>query len=242
MIDNVFESFKNTPYIKDGILYLPTEELLYKANKEYTAENGVFETKNRAKQTVSITADEERGGVAYTSIENIGAALGYTYTWDGIANIARIDTGESIINKLKLLNSTDSDRIAVYEVTASKSEGSSPYDTVDGNIGSYWAAQGDEEWIKYEFEEASEISHIDIKWHQSHLRSEKFEMYVSADGENWTEVFRGMSSGNTNTFERHNVNKTEKFKFVKIVGHGNTSNQWNSLGEIQFYNNYEVQK
>ena len=242
MIDNVFESFKNTPYIKDGILYLPTEELLYKANKEYTAENGVFETKNRAKQPVSIAADEERGGVAYTSIESIGAALGYTYTWDGIANIARIDTGESIINKLKLLNSTDPDRIAVYEVTASKSEGSSPYDTVDGNIGSYWAAQGDEEWIKYEFEEASEISHIDIKWHQSHLRSEKFEMYVSADGENWTEVFRGMSSGNTNTFERHNVNKAEKFRFVKIVGHGNTSNQWNSLGEIQFYNNYEVQK
>lgn len=242
MTDNVFESFKNKPYIKEGVLCLPLAELFDKLNKEYTSAGRVFETKKRGKETVRIAADHEKDGIAYATVENICSALGYTYTWDSIANIARIDTGESIINKLKLFNSTDPDRIAVYEVTASKSEGSSPYDTVDGNIGSYWAAQGDEEWIQYEFEEASEISQIDIKWHQGHLRSENFEMYVSEDGENWIEVYRGMSSGNTNTFERHNVSAEGKFKFVKIVGHGNTSNKWNSLGEIRFYNNCIVQK
>ena len=242
MIDSVFESFTNELYIKDGMLYLPIEELLSKRDKDYTSENGAFTATNKDKETVSITADEENGGTAYASIENICASLGFTYTWDGIANIARIDTGESIVDKLKLFNSTEPDRIAVDEVTASASESSTPYDTVDGNIGSYWAAQGDGQWIMYKFEEASEISHIDIKWHQGHLRSETFEIYISADGENWIEVFRGMSSGNTNTFERHDIAEEGKFKFVKIVGHCNTSNQWNSLGEIQFYNNYTAQE
>ena len=77
---------------------------------------------------------------------------------------------------------------------------------------------------------------------QLHLRAETFEMYLSSDGETWTEVFSGRSSGNSNTFERCDINADGKYKFVKIVGHGNTLNQWNSLGEIRFYNNYGAQE
>ena len=241
MIDNVYESFKNEICVRDGAVYLPAEELFAKLGKEYTEENGIFTLKSKKGEELP-TASVEINGRKYVSVDELGSALGYTCSRDTIADIVRIETGESIVDKLKLFNSSDPDRITVFDVTASESVGSSPFDTVDNNIGSYWAAQGDGQWIMYEFEEESEISHIDIKWHQGHLRAETFEMYLSPDGENWTEVFRGRSSGNSSTFERCDINAAGKFKFVKIVGHGNTLNQWNSLGEIRFYNNYGAQE
>ena len=241
MIDNVYESFKNEICVRDGAVYLPAEELFAKLGKEYTEENGIFTLKSKKGEELP-TASVEINGRKYVSVDELGSALGYTCNRDTIADIVRIETGESIVDKLKLFNSSDPDRITVFDVTASESVGSSPFDTVDNNIGSYWAAQGDGQWIMYEFEEESEISHIDIKWHQGHLRAETFEMYLSSDGENWTEVFRGRSSGNSNTFERCDINADGKYKFVKIVGHGNTLNQWNSLGEIRFYNNYGAQE
>ena len=66
-------------------------------------------------------------------------------------------------------------------------------------------------------------------------RQEIFEMYVSADGENWKEVFAGMSDGKTNGYEYFDVGGEEKYRYVKLVCHGNTLNTYNSLTEIKVY-------
>lgn len=250
-IDRIFESFNNKPFIKNEELYLPIEELLSKLNKEYTVENGVYtvdsqesvviDTVNgkitRGVETVElINSAEENNGTIYIPISELCSAMKYSYEWDNVARIAYISSGEDIVTKLKLLNSDDPDRIRVRAATASSAPYSSPYDTVDGNIGSYWGGQGDGEWIMFEFEEESEIAAVDIKWHVGDQRSSRFEILISADGENWTCAYSGQSSGNSKTFERVDVSGEGKFKFVKILGHGNTANDWNSISEVRLYN------
>ena len=82
--------------------------------------------------------------------------------------------------------------------------------------------------------ESAEISKIALCWTKGNARQEIFELYVSEDGEKWTEVFAGKSDGVTNGFEYHAVDNI-KAKYVKVVCHGNTVNSYNSLAEIKVY-------
>ena len=253
-IDRIFETFKNKPVIKNNELYLPIEELFDKLNKEYICENGIY-TIDAAEKVIidtnngTVTRNAEvfefknkpeatEKGI-YIPVRELCEAMKYSYEWDKLAKIAYISSGEDIVTKLKLLNSDDPDRIRVRQATCSSAPYSSPYDTVDGNIGSYWGGQGDGEWIMYEFEEESEIAAVDIKWHVGDQRSAKFDILISADGENWTTVYEGQSSGNSKTFERVAISADGKYSFVKILGHGNSVNDWNSVSEVRLYNTTE---
>ena len=64
---------------------------------------------------------------------------------------------------------------------------------------------------------------------------EFFDLYVSADGENWVEVFKGQSDGKTNGFEYMPVSQQGEFKFIRIDVHNNTGGTYNSLTEIKVY-------
>jgi len=172
----------------------------------------------------------------YIPAKEYSSAMGYSYDWDNLAKIAYIGTGEDLVSKLKLLNSTAPDRIAVKVATCSSAPYSSPYDTVDGNLGSYWGGQGDGEWIMYEFVNESPVAAVDIKWHTGDQRKAKFDILVSSDKENWITVRSGESSGISKTFERNEISQEGSFKYVKIVGHGNSVNDWNSISEVRLYN------
>jgi hypothetical protein len=54
-------------------------------------------------------------------------------------------------------------------------------------------------------------------------------------------MFNGTSSGTTAGPEYYPLNG-EKARFVKLVGHGNTKNLWNSFSEIGFYGNEKFVK
>ena len=159
--------------------------------------------------------------------------MGYSYVWDNLAKIAYIDSGEDLVTKMKLFNSNDPDRIKVRTASCSSAPYSSPYDSVDGNLGSYWGGQGDGEWIMYEFTEPSEVAAVDIKWHTGDQRSAKFDIQLSNDGKEWTTVYKGESSGNSKTFERNVISASGKYLYVRILGHGNSMNDWNSISEVQ---------
>ena len=60
-------------------------------------------------------------------------------------------------------------------------------------------------------------------------------MLVSIDGEEWTKVFDGESDGVTDGFETIVLPKTMEAKYLRIIGHGNSINNWNSLKEIYIY-------
>ena len=56
----------------------------------------------------------------------------------------------------------------------------------------------------------------------------------STDGSSWATVFSGQSSGTTiglQTFDFSDV----AARYVRIVGHGNTQSDWNSLTEVAIW-------
>ena len=83
--------------------------------------------------------------------------------------------------------------------------------------------------------EESTISKIGLFWYNGSKRNEFFDLYVSPDGENWTEVFKGQSDGVTDGFEYVDVSSTDKYKYIRIDVHNNTGGTYNSLTEIKVY-------
>lgn len=65
------------------------------------------------------------------------------------------------------------------------------------------------------------------------LRMYSFKIEISADGENYTTVFDGTSSGLSDEFEKYEFNKTEA-KYVKISCRGSNANNWNNISEVSF--------
>ena len=57
---------------------------------------------------------------------------------------------------------------------------------------------------------------------------------ISEDKEKWTHIMSCESSGVSAEFEGYAFIE-KKAKFIKIVGFGNTSNNWNSFREIEVY-------
>jgi len=118
-------------------------------------------------------------------------------------------------------------------VTASTHDGNIPENTLDGSLSTRWSAEGDGQWIQYRLTEPKEIDKIKIAFYNGHTRSTIFDILVSTDGFTWQEVFSGQSSGTTSQFETFEFEPITA-KYIRIVGHGNTSNAWNSITEVDF--------
>ena len=57
---------------------------------------------------------------------------------------------------------------------------------------------------------------------------------MSEDGENFVSVFKGMSTASKVEFEEFKLPQPMTVKAVKVLGDGNTVNNWNVIAEIDF--------
>jgi hypothetical protein len=104
--------------------------------------------------------------------------------------------------------------------------------TIDGDLDTYWAAEGDGQWIIYEVGGTAMISEVGIAWEQGDRRSASFTIDVSRDGRTWQEVFSGDSSGTTRDFETYAFPPVVA-RYVLIAGYGNSSDLWNEMAETE---------
>ncbi len=126
-------------------------------------------------------------------------------------------------------------KLSVASVQASSYETSNvPENTLDGNLGTRWSANGDGEWIAYDLGSLQTVSKVYIAWHRGDKRTSPFEVEVSADGINWTGVYSGQNSGTTIDLEEHDFTNLTG-RFVRIVCHGNSINAWNSISEVEIH-------
>ena len=105
-------------------------------------------------------------------------------------------------------------------------------DSFDGDLRSYWAAQGDGQWICYDLGAERRVGRVRIAWLHAEKRKERFELQLSVDNAAWTTVFEGESSGREAGFEAVDFAPANA-RYVRVVGHGNTLNAWNSIREIR---------
>jgi hypothetical protein len=116
-------------------------------------------------------------------------------------------------------------------VTSSDSDGNGAANTIDNNLNTRWSANGDGQWIKYDLGQTLTIDDLSIAFYKGADRTATIEIQVSTDNKYWNTVFYGTQSKKTNSQQEFNITDTAG-RYVKIIGHGNTSNNWISLTEV----------
>src|SRR5438876_704127 len=140
-----------------------------------------------------------------------------TSAWNSIAEVAILGTTLPTL--------------PVASVVASANDGNLPQNTLDNTLATRWSAQGDGQWIRYDLGATAAIDHVDIAWYLGDTRVSSFDIHVSLDTVTWTKVFSGQSSGQTVQLESYAF-PTAAGRYVRIVGHGNSTSAWNSIAEV----------
>ena len=127
-----------------------------------------------------------------------------------------------------------------YTITLSISEVSPPlnrssntvYAIHKGIIGSAIPATN---WISFDFGETKKIDTVVLAFYNGNARATIFDVEISDDGENWTQVFSGQSSGTTNKYEYFPIGDRTA-RYLRIVGKGTSTNeQWLSILEFRAF-------
>jgi hypothetical protein len=121
-------------------------------------------------------------------------------------------------------------------VTASTHDGNAPANTVDNNLGTRWSASGDGQWIQYDLGAPRTVGYVRLAWYSGNTRRSTFDVWVgSAPTGPWTTALAGGQSNGTSTaLETHDFDDVPG-RYVRIVGHGNSSNLWNSITETEIW-------
>jgi len=133
------------------------------------------------------------------------------------------------------------DEVSAAGVTASASVGAHlPTDTIDNDLATYWSANGDGQWVRYDLGAIRIVSHVKIAVYQGNTRRVRFNLQLSDDGTVWrTVIANGSSSGTTNNEETYNF-ADQPARYVRYVGHGANLNGggwtwWTSLTEVSLF-------
>jgi hypothetical protein len=130
---------------------------------------------------------------------------------------------------------TKPDHLAIASVIASTFQAPNvPANTLDGDLRTRWSAEGDGQWIQYDLGVPQTVDRVLIAWHQGDLRQARFDIEVSPDAATWRQVFSGRSSGVTVTLQAYDFTDVET-QYVRIIGHENTYNAWNSITEVEIH-------
>ena len=102
----------------------------------------------------------------------------------------------------------------------------------DNDIGTRWAASGPNQWITFDYGSKVQIDALGISVMQGDKRMYTYSIFVSDDGENWTQVVdHAKTDGKTEDIVIYPIESVNA-RYLKYVGFGNTVNEWNSVTEI----------
>lgn len=121
--------------------------------------------------------------------------------------------------------------LPVSAVTASGDDGNVPENAVDGDLSTRWSDEGDGVWIRFDLGSAVTVGSVDIAWYKGDSRVETFDVQVSADGSSWTTVVDGTHTDGSTAELRPYDFADVSGRYVRVVGHGNTDNDWTSVSE-----------
>jgi hypothetical protein len=114
-----------------------------------------------------------------------------------------------------------------------------PSNIIDGNVGTMWSANGYDQWVVLELDGTYTIQHIQLAFQTGQKKEFYFDVLGSNDEENWETILSKSNScafsGNLQAFS-FPASKTEKeFRYVKLVGQGNSVDQWNYVSEFRIF-------
>ena len=238
-IDKCYQTFENEWYEYEGTVFAPIAEVLekFEADENCTSDFSSVRVDNGFIKHEFVYGKEgvtRFNGVLYAPIELIKDLFNCNITYDSIASIVQITYGNRTRDRIQIYDDPDPSVAKILRAYTEGETSSTVMKSLDGDTSTYGCTIGDASFIMV-MKEPTEISKIGLFWLRGTERQEIFDMYVSEDLENWTQVFSGMSDGKTNGFEYIPVGDGKKYKYVRIDCHGNTSNTYNSLAEFKVY-------
>lgn len=114
-----------------------------------------------------------------------------------------------------------------------------PSNINDGNIGTMWSANGENQWLIIELKQLFAVQHLKIAFQPGQKRESYFDILCSTDKLVWEPILTKSVScsftGDLQVFE-YPLSKTEKdWKYIKLVGRGNLTDAWNYISELKIF-------
>lgn len=152
------------------------------------------------------------------------------------AGYIKVETADCSVADIKLSGRKITD-MELHIISCTESEANKGVEvganTYDRDSSTLWAAEGDDEWIIYEFDKTMDFAGIEIMWNNGSARVAYFDILVSDDGENWTYALKGgASSGVSVNLEKYEFEKITSGRFLKVNCHGNSTSKWNGIKEV----------
>lgn len=122
----------------------------------------------------------------------------------------------------------------VVSAIASANDGNVPANAIDNNLGTRWTAGGDGQWIRFDLGSTKTVTKVTMAFYKGSERTAQFNIQASKDGTTWTTAYSGISSGTTNQQETYDFSDMSA-RYVRILGYGNTQNNFNSITEVDIY-------
>jgi len=107
-----------------------------------------------------------------------------------------------------------------------------PENGMDNDISTRWSAEFDNQWLRVDLGMSRPVSGVHVAVLSGDARQAIFDIQVSNDGVNWTNVLTNVySSGTTDQEEAYTFAEVSA-RYVRYLGHMNTVNTWNSVTEF----------
>jgi hypothetical protein len=114
-----------------------------------------------------------------------------------------------------------------------------PYNILDGNVGTIWSANGDEQWLLIELKDPFNIQYVNIAFLPGQKKVSYFDVLASEDKETWEPILTKSAScgfsGDLHVFDFPPSKAINEFRYVKLVGHANSADSWNYISEFKIY-------
>jgi 3D (Asp-Asp-Asp) domain-containing protein len=115
---------------------------------------------------------------------------------------------------------------------AARSNSASASNVLDNNLNTAWIVRGMGQWIQADLGSNMNICDVNIAWYRGNMAKSNFIISVSADGSTFTNVFTGISSGSTLSFEKYTVSGGTTGRYVRITVNGNNFHNRAGLTEL----------
>ena len=128
-------------------------------------------------------------------------------------------------------------KLSISSVSASANDGNVPSNTLDGNLGTRWSANGSGQYITYDLGSIKNVSSMKIAWYKGDQRNSYFKIRAGNTTSSMSDVFNAStsgSSGSTTSLETYTFDAVNA-RYVRITGFGNSSNSWNSVTEAEIW-------
>ena len=128
----------------------------------------------------------------------------------------------------------------IYSATASSDNGNIASNTIDDNFETYWEAQGEGSFLFLDLGNIKNIKEIKIGFNDGNTRQQIFSLEASLDGNTFSSIL-SYEKPPGDTLDLYSINLTNtSARYLKIIGHGNTQNDFNSFSEIKIYGSHDT--